>query len=491
MFTKDLWSLDLTQDVAETVFPNIVSFGTQYDLSFLATLRALLYSRISKEDSIRLTTHISGEIIYVDDFATPDEVVDAYINRALDVEDNDRLFYFSVNGSKTYNDKIFDAFDKAFTEQYKGYVELREIKEFTKSQIDRDVHVFVNEYRRSTVIFVYGGDSRIWHYMQSYIPRYFPWYFKDSPITDQERELVKSLLSKSSVKYERCIKEVASKFDFRAEKIKVYAKQFERRGIETAFRRSEQDVSNIRRDIDRNLINYENLIARLEEQSIRRDGLKAQLDNLTDSTELSDFLAHNKYINVIGIDDSGNMCFIVGTTIEIYEPTLLEHMKEKDNSYLYKGYAVPQGNIFADFDKRKRLVDELFGDEARLRIKVCSYYEIGARGHINGHQKYPYPKPDYEDYLTNPHFYFFNCLGTYKGSIADALLKGNYVDAICQCVNSAKTINLAEGAQTVAPFMGQIFSSNKKIILLPDGTSCTTEEAYNWLVEQDEKTEEA
>ena len=54
MFSKEITGLTLTNEIASTVFPNIGGDKFRNDESFVATLRALLYSRVPKEESITL-----------------------------------------------------------------------------------------------------------------------------------------------------------------------------------------------------------------------------------------------------------------------------------------------------------------------------------------------------------------------------------------------------------------------------------------------------
>ena len=56
MFTKGIHSTTLTSEVADSLFFNINSTTTM-DVSFLATLRALLRKRLPKDEAVWLTCH--------------------------------------------------------------------------------------------------------------------------------------------------------------------------------------------------------------------------------------------------------------------------------------------------------------------------------------------------------------------------------------------------------------------------------------------------
>lgn len=60
MFSKEITGLTLTSSVASNLFQNIYGDNFREDVSFLATLRALLYSRVPKEESVSLQYHTSS-----------------------------------------------------------------------------------------------------------------------------------------------------------------------------------------------------------------------------------------------------------------------------------------------------------------------------------------------------------------------------------------------------------------------------------------------
>jgi hypothetical protein len=164
-------------------------------------------------------------------------------------------------------------------------------------------------------------------------------------------------------------------------------------------------------------------------------------------------------------------------------------MTNNENSHLFCGYTATE-DAFSDRLARKKFLDAVFGEDAVLKIKVRSFFRLDLRGEVSTIKAYNYP-PEYAGYLTNPHFYFFACIGNNEPVINERLLKGDYIGAIEQCVSSGKNLNLAEGAQTVAPFLAQVFAAGcGAIILTPDGVSCTPKEAYEWLTAQEAGAQE-
>lgn len=484
MFNRELDRLTLTSEIANEVFPNINGVNFNYDTSFLATLRALVAPRMAKKDTLYLDVRT-----YTYREAALKEYGDEDSIRMLtDGIGNNTILVCGFSGRESDNKASMKVVDNAFLRFFDDYEEIKDLRAFAAKQ-QTDMRFYINEKTKSVVIFIEGINLRLYHFAQSFVSRFLPWYFKKKPLEDNERELVKTLIQKTATGYQQLIEEFANKYDFRSIKIKKMIGGVANRTKVNQLMQVRDNIAVRERKLDEIREKFRVLAEEMQDLRTRECGLTYQIDNAEDDTELVEYFIHNKNINVINAGNDG-IEIIVGTTIDSYDPDLLDRMKKNKGSYLYKGYDV-NNEVFADVNARKKMIDALFGDDAIMGIKVCAYYNLRFSGGVRVSMKYAYPKPEYEDFLTNPHFYFFACIGTYEGVINDALRKGDYMYAVEQCVISAQTINLTEGSQTVAPFLGQVFNSDKKIIRMPDGTSCTPVEAYNWLLAQENNNQEA
>lgn len=493
MFTKELFNLTLTSDIAAEVFPNICGHAYGSDNSFLATLRAILAPRMTNDDKLWLDVRTkNGRAILIND-RNDSEIVTELVCEHMTggkFEDN-TIFVCGLNGTENWNTSVMKSVDNSFVKDFKNFQELKDISVFVDRQINANIRFYINSEDRSVVIFAADLSVKIWHFIQSFIPRYFPWYFdfKEKHLTDEEKALLKSLILKTAKSYEQTIESFALKYDFRSKKIKSLVGGLEKRSKRKQLDAVKREIANYENRIDRIRNDYANLIQAMQDYKIRESGLMWQMEHSTDDNELVEYLIHNKHINILSVSDEA-IEIIIGTTIDNYDPDLCERMVKNEESYMYDGYKVTN-ELFEDVEARHKLIKALFGEDATLGVKVCAYYRLELSGVVSVRKQYPYPKPEYDDFLTNPHFYFFACLGTYDTYINDALRKGDYLGAIEQCIISAQTLNMTEGSQTVAPFMGQIFNSNKEIIRMPDGTSLTPTEAYKWLISQEQNNEKA
>ena len=136
----------------------------------------------------------------------------------------------------------------------------------------------------------------------------------------------------------------------------------------------------------------------------------------------------------------------------------------------------------------KKLLDAIFGDEPVLRVKICAYYDMDVRGDVDSMRRYRF-QPNCNDYMPNPHLNHYNCLGNHRRYINDRLTDGDVVGAIEQCIASAKSLNIGEGA-TMEYFLHDLFQTSRKIIELPDHTSVNPSEALKWLKDQESKQKE-
>lgn len=483
MFSKILNCLTLTSEIANDVFPNIYGGSYDGDTSFLATLRALVAPRMSKEDTLYLTARSNTyRETALKGYGDEDGV--KMLSNGLE---NNTILVCGLCGTEGSVHTALKMVDDAFLRVYPKFEELKDLRAFVSKQAD--MRFYINREDQSVVVFCGSFNHRFYHFIQSVISRLLPWYFEDKPLDEKERELVRALTLKTSVGYEKIIEEFATKYDFRSKRIEKMLGGFELRSKRKYLSTVQNDIASKEQKIEQLMMQYNDIICTLEELRIKECGLQYQIkEGITDESEIVDYFVCNKHIFPLSVTDN-NMEIIVDCTIENYDPDMYEQMINNTKSYLYTGYDIG-AEVFKSVETRRKFLDAIFGEDAVLKIKVCAYYNLDLRGSVSSIKRYNYP-PEYANCLINPHFDFHACIGNNRPIIDEFLRKGDYVAAIEQCMSSAKNLNLSEGSQTVAPFLQRVFNSGcKAVILMPDGTSCTPTEAYNWLLAQEETTQE-
>ena len=210
MFRKTISQTLLTSDLANEVFPNIYGSDFNGDVSFVATLRALMSSRVPENEHIeyRYKKRANSSLTRFSDEEALSIISENARQSAItliDVQSGDSGAWLDKwenglgNGDGLKRlDKITQFFEKAFRV-------LCYIKPDIKSVILITDHINIRQY----------------HYLQRAIFAFLPWYFDPSGgISDQDKAILESLRQKTETDYEKCIADVAAKYDFRAMRIR-------------------------------------------------------------------------------------------------------------------------------------------------------------------------------------------------------------------------------------------------------------------------------
>ena len=478
MFSRNLSNITLTNDLAEQAFGNVCGDSYNGDTSFVATLRALLLSRVGT-NSVRLfykSVNLSRSSI---ERASFDELIN-YSMRRLGP---DRITVCNLNSVSQGDRQAFlDRFDNAesgFVKIYPDFVELTNIRDFVQSAMN--ARFYTSEERKSTIIIVENMNIKRWHYIQSFTPRYFKWYFENAPYTEEEKHLLASLTMRSPDEYQRRIEEFANRFDMRAILIQNVIGGFESNARRAQLERIDSEIRDTLNTMRSLMEDYSYQVRSLDEKNLIRSGLQQAIDTAGSSSELVDFFKANKSLEPIRTDGYV-LEFIVKTYLDGFDPEMYETMSNREESHIYRGYDIYK-EVFRDKANRKKFLDAIFSDDPKLRIKTCAYYRIDMRGTVNSQSRYSYPE-SCRDMIPNPHLQRHNCLGNHRQFIQERLQESDIVGAIGQCIASAKSVNVGESA-TFPYFLGELFETNYKVIELPDGSSVSPEEAFKWLLDQE------
>lgn len=483
MFTKTLGELTLTGELAAQIFGSKI-YGDNYrdDTSFVATLRALLIPRIG-DHRLRLRNTAAG--FSRSAIENANRVANVYGALVSDLRD-DEIVICNANATNDDDRKaIFDYVDHGrhgFLKHFSGFEELKDIREFVSPVMN--ARFYTNAERRTTVIFVERLDMKKYHYLQSFTPRYFRWYFESAPLTQDDENLLRSLIRRTSEEYEVLIEEFASKLNMRDYMIRNMLGDFERRAKVDQLDGLQNQLEDLMRDMQNLMDQYSRACEKKDTINLQCMGLREAINSQSEESELMDYFIANRNLDPVATD-SGRFSFIVRTYLDSFDPDLYDSMSKRETSLLFIDYSVGIRN-FREVSARKRLLDAIFSDDPVLRIKMCAFYQIDIRGHVSSYSGYSFPA-NCRDMLPNPHLHYHNCLGNHMRYITERLGAGDIVGAIEQCVSSAKSINIGEGP-TIRYFLKDLFSTHAKIIELPDGTSVEPLEALKWL-EKQESTE--
>lgn len=491
MFTKQINGLTLTNRVADSVFPNITSMNDgNYDKSFLATLRVIMHSRVGEE---RVQLRVHEPFYYYNDINTVRAVhcIESFIYGTDFNQESGVISVCSFQGDERTSTLACQKLDEGFIDKFPNFTALEDVAKWLSQHGKIDGRVYIDETKHNVAIFAHHLNMKQWHLLQSLIPRYFPWYFVDKPLSEKETALLKSLTNRYAPDYESLVIEFTSQFDFRTSEIRNALKGFETRFEQKALQQVRRELDNNERYTHDLEEQFKTLFKERENLIIREIGLTEKIRRGGDGedSELLEYFLCNKGLHIVGVN-GGCIDFIVTTTLSNYDPDLFDStIARKGDSFFYREYDTGnryQNEEFTD-DRIERLMKAVFSTEL-LKIKVCAAYRLNFdNGEYMGFRGYYFPEDIKAEYTPNQHIQHYACLGNNQPVIRNAMRNRDYVGAVSACCSSATNINMSE-ANTGTFFMQQILSRNPgKIILMPDGSSMTPIDAVKWLEAQDVK----
>lgn len=489
MFNKPVKGLTMASDAADALFPNIKIFGPHYngDESFLATMRALLHSRVPEQDTVELRT---GRLTYTKSTINTHEAVDVIRAMTRDAAMNNRekngvLFVGFMQAGEEDNDAMMKLLDDNGITSVPGFVRQEQANKFF-AQKNFDVRVFINEARRSAMVFVNNMNLKKWHLIESVLPIYFPWYFRDNKPNEEEAAILRTLTTRYAPNYEELIEQYAKKFDFRTMVIKKALKGFETKfervrldGIRSAIARQNRLLS----DLDSQ---FRTIYQEIRDLQIQELGLTEKIEQGggEETGEIMDFFLANKALRLISVENA-KMTFVVETYLNNFDPEVYERAIDNDRSFFYRG-----GNPNLGKETMKQLMNAIFCTE-QLKIRTCAAFVLDfADGYYEAVEGYQFTNDLRSCSLPNPHLYHHGCLGDNRRQIQDAMMRRDYVAAITSCIASATNINFTDGTVCREFISDFCDPSATKFIELPGGKTVTPVEAAKWLEEQNEKEKE-
>ena len=491
MFNKNLGVCQLTDDASNSLFGNIVGalkWDYRGDHSLLAVARALLYKRIETGEKFFVTVR---KMEYSMDALTRndcDQIISAVFSEMLNVGAF-KLCVLSLNSSPEGNKRFLEIMDdpqNGFARYYGGYDfhEANDLRQYSENH-RINARFYVSDESRTTVVLVDYMDIRRYHFVASLMPRFIKWWLDKVPITPEEIQFCKSLIANSSDEYEQAVRELCSKIDFRSCKIKRMLGGFEKKVRERQLRDAENDVTEIRQNIENNISRYRELTRRLDTALLNLNGVRDAVENANDDSELIQFIIGSKYIEPV-YDESDAFGVEIRSYLDIFDPEVFNRLIEKDGSYILNVGRVSDP-VFKNVWVRRKLLTAIFSEEPVLKIKTCAFFDINPICRDVGTERNHNFSSECNDMMPNPHLYYFACLGQNRAIMRERLLEGDMVGCLMQCIASTKCLNLCDSA-VVSRFVQDLFNWDleSKIIELPDKRSVTVKEAYQWLIDQEQ-----
>lgn len=485
MFKAIINATPFTSDVANDFFQNITGDSFNRDLSFVATLRALVAPRMKEEEKLYVgftsSSYTASQI--------GNDSAKRMVRNICDLDYMDEgtiLIHNFNNRNQDDNFANLELMKSTFCDVYKDWVRIENVTLFFKKTFY--VLCFVNPSTRQVVIFAESLDIRRYHYLQCAILAFMPWYFNpDEGVSEQEMELIKALREKTATKYEDCLAKIASRYNFKHAKIRKLLD-----GFETRFERVECDK--MRRNIETCMSEIDDLNERIaaylrekRDYEVRLLGLETRIASSSGESEIMEYFLSNDKLYLEDVTNT-SMIFIAKDYLTFFDEDMAMSVIDNRDSYIYKPNGRRCNNYIPEDDMKMFMVAVVQG---KVKIRFCAAYQFTFGERVAALSHYHYGN-EFRDCTPNPHIDQYRCMGNYERTINTLIRDNNYIMALEQSIASCKSLNFGD-SPVMQEFMSRLYglnnNANVRCVELPDGSVVTPKEAIEYLKTEAEANE--
>ena len=173
----------------------------------------------------------------------------------------------------------------------------------------------------------------------------------------------------------------------------------------------------------------------------------------------------NKSVQILHCGRDG-LLLAICDTMDYYDEDEFHRLEQRCGSYFY---------MFDHFTQR--VLHGIFAENLGT-FKVSSVFKFNATTLVPTDRAFYIPKL-INNFLPNPHLYFYQCLGGNAVPIQEFIVKGEYDAAIQQAVAATKNINFADSTviQRLANWIS--CTPNGRCIIARDGTEMTIQQFHD------------
>lgn len=479
MFKEIINSSPFVSDIANDFFRNIDGDAFKGDISFVATLRALVAPRMQEGESLYFThTSTSFTANRIKSMPATD-AVRLITTRCRDMNRGTILIHSFNNSCRNDNYANLELMKSTFTSTYKDWVMLDKVSEFFRKAFY--VLCFVNPNKKQVVIFTDNLSIRRFHYLQCSILAFLPWYFDpEKGVSPEEMKLIKSLREKTLDKYEECMAKLAEQYDFRATKIRKLLTGFETKYEEIECNNVKDCINDCISSIDALNASIVAYLRKKRDCELKLLGLQTKIASYNGESEIMEYFLSNDKLSLISVDNY-TMIFAVKDYLTFFDEELAMSTIKNHGSYIYLPYGI-EGNDYIPEDDMELFMRAIV--EQKIRIKFCAAYRFSFGEYIGAIAHYNYGL-EFCDCTPNPHIDQYSCMGDYERTINTLIKDNNYIMALEQSIASCKSLNFGD-SPVMQEFMNRLYgisdnNVNIRCVELPNGIVVTPKEAIVFL----------
>ena len=476
MFGQKIVNTPFTSGSAHSYFKDtIYERNTGADARFISTLRALLHQRIG-DNKIKVQ-YSSSKFSQREAEATTVSSLVSYMLSEDPCGYSDKIYIHGINGESPDRNANLKRVRERFARSFNGFERVQKVTDFFRKSFP--VVCFVNQQKRTTVIFIDKITLRKFHAIQSAVFAFLPWYFNpDEGVTQDELDLIQSLQEKSPDKYNEVINRMFGAIDIRAAIIRRGLKGFEASYDRITIENLESEIANDNGYIERYLRDIATRSKSVRDKMFRVSTLKERISGTKD--ELMEYFIHNKNLDLVSVNDS-SVTFMVKGQLLYFDEENAKRCINNGRSFIYSY------NAGADISNEdyKALMTAIFVDQT-LHINVIGEFKLSLEDGVSAIAHFSIDNNTYANYTPNPHLYHFHCLGGNEKIIAEIIRSGNTIGAVEQCCASNSSLNFSDST-VMGRFMYTLCGGNGinvNCIELPTGEVTTPKGAIEWLKKQ-------
>ena len=374
MFNNELNDLTITSSEADDYFPNIRTISRGPDSTFLATLRALLVTRMTGGEEIMLY-HVDTTIDELDS-----HIGDIYPTRGA-------IFTINIGGG---DESTLRMAEQRLKRRFSGAETLSKLAPYFHKEKVTTCIIDGN----CTVIIVEDLTLKKYHFLQSAMPHFVPWLIPQNSLTQKERDLLKTLTKTSPDDYISCVNETLNGIDLRSDRIRNSLTNF-------SVSYEAGRISVVRAELVALSQETERLIRLMEQLSRDERDKQAMLYGLEcklggGDSELVQYFISNKNL-ILGAVKNDSFDVIIKGYVDVIDEDLFAKAVKNPGSAIYN-------NLRNNEEKRllfERLYRALF-ETRMLKLRVCAAYSLSSVGRISAISGYTMPS-SLSTYMPNPH----------------------------------------------------------------------------------------
>lgn len=469
-----------TDDCAE-VYANILHSDETnlHDNVMLAVMRMFMNEKrltAMKESKGRIQLQTKYSTFYMEG--------DGAFNKEVFVHDGSPFNQFRygvmVNIVTNANSKELLAESEKYNKDYEedGWKKLEDVSLYIDK--DGEVLVYQNEAKKGTLIFT-GGKKALQaiHMAASCFPRLTPWCFKDAPITEDEKTIVRYLYDGKEAEFCDAMQKLFDEGDYYGKKIAASLKGFCSANFNGEIRRQTQDIEQREKAIREQFDNINRLQRQLEDARIKL----AALHNKTyctdeDEAEIVNFLKVNKALKFLKKDGDRMYVGFNGFLSDYDEGQFKHSVENQKNSknYIYGKSPYP-------FEETKAFFMAIW-KEHRFNIRTYCEWYVSSDDRV-----YPVTRSNMErhpemmdDRIRQPHIDRHACFSGYEYAFENLAKDHDFIGTLSTIISSSSSLNWGDST-VVGELMDDLFfnCADKKVLEDNNGNLYTVAEVFEIL----------